>query len=104
MRNSCRVERILNVLYKYYVLFLALKTGKHMFEIHWPRKMRHTMATVGVGTEIAPLFVKPKASLVGCNKYSWGLDISRYKCLHRDNIIANLPKNKLVPDTYVCLL
>ncbi|XP_060559283.1 SPRY domain-containing SOCS box protein 2-like [Ruditapes philippinarum] len=77
-----------------------LKTGKHMFEIYWPRNTRRLLATVGVGTDIAPLFVKPKESLVGCNKHTWGLDIARYKCLHRNEIITSLPKNKVVPDTF----
>ncbi|XP_053408378.1 protein gustavus-like [Mercenaria mercenaria] len=78
-----------------------LKKGKHLFEIHWPRTTRRLLATVGVGTKDAPLFVKPKDSLVGCNKYTWGLDIARYRCLHRDEMIAVMPRNKLVPDTFL---
>lgn len=81
--------------------FVALQKGKHIFEINWPRVTRSTLATVGVGNEHAPLVVKPKASLVGCNKYSWGLDIARYKCLHRDQQITTMPRNKLIPDTWV---
>lgn len=65
--------------------------------------MRSTHATAGVGTDDAPLFVKPKDSLVGCNKHSWGLDIVRRRVMHKGEMIVSVPKNGLVPDKYVCL-
>lgn len=77
-----------------------LSKGKHVFEIYWPSGHRGTMATVGVGTEEAPLFIKPKDSLVGSNGYSWGLDIARKRLLHRGEILGSMPKGGIVPDKF----
>jgi len=77
-----------------------LSKGKHLFEIYWPSQMRGTMATVGVGSETAPLFVKPKDSLVGCNKQSWGLDIARRRLIHNGQLQGGMPKNGFVPDKF----
>lgn len=74
-----------------------LSKGKHLFEITWPKDMRGTMATIGVGTDDAPLFVKPKDSLVGCNAQSWGLDIARRRLIHKGAMLGNMPKG-VVPD------
>ncbi|XP_053408380.1 protein gustavus-like isoform X2 [Mercenaria mercenaria] len=78
----------------------ALSKGKHVFEIYWPSGHRGTMATVGVGTEDAPLFVKPKDSLVGCNGFSWGLDIARKRLLHRGEMLGTMPRGGVVPDKF----
>lgn len=78
----------------------ALSKGKHVFEIYWPKSHRGTIATVGVGTEDAPLFVKPKDSLVGCNSNSWGLDIVKRKLFHKGQILGNMPKAGFVPDKF----
>ena len=80
------------------ICFLALSKGKHVFEIYWPSQMRSTHASIGVGTDDAPLFVKPKESLVGCNKKSWGLDIVRRRVTHEGKMLVSVPKNGLVPD------
>lgn len=77
-----------------------LSSGKHLFEIYWPTICRGTMASVGVGTKEAPLFVKPKDSLVGCNKSSWGLDIVRRRLLHGGEIVASTNKFGSVPDKF----
>lgn len=78
----------------------ALSKGKHVFEIYWPAGARGTMATVGVGTENAPLFVKPKDSLVGCNKETWGFDITRRRVLHNGQMLGTLPRAGMVPDKF----
>ncbi|XP_052254779.1 protein gustavus-like [Dreissena polymorpha] len=75
----------------------ALSKGKHVFEITWPIRFRDACASVGVGTKEAPLFVKPRDSLVGCNRHSWGLDISKCKALHKGEILCTYPRGKSVP-------
>ncbi|KAL4229169.1 SPRY domain-containing SOCS box protein 4 [Mactra antiquata] len=78
----------------------ALSKGKHVFEIYWPMSQRGTMATVGVGNADAPLYVKPKDSLVGCNKMSWGFDITRRRLLHNGQMLGTMPRAGMVPDKF----
>lgn len=77
-----------------------LSKGKHVFEIYWPTVGRGTHATAGVGTESAPMFVKPKDSLVGSNPKSWGLDIVRKKAVHNSQALTTCPRAGLVPDKF----
>lgn len=77
-----------------------LSKGKHVFEIFWPSIARGTLATVGVGTEDAPLFVKPRDSLVGCNRNSWGLDIVRRRIMDCGKMAGQMPKASPVPDKF----
>ncbi|XP_060559300.1 uncharacterized protein LOC132719538 isoform X1 [Ruditapes philippinarum] len=77
-----------------------LAKGKHVFEIYWPSRLRGTSATVGVGSDDAPLFVKPKDSLVGCNSFSWGLDIARKRLLHKGEMLGTMPRGGVVPDKF----
>ncbi|XP_052821306.1 protein gustavus-like [Mya arenaria] len=79
---------------------VALSKGKHVFEIVWPNVARDATATVGVGTEEAPLYVKPRDPLVGGNRHSWGYDIARCKALHKKEILATYPATKSVPDKF----
>ncbi|WAR21067.1 SPSB2-like protein, partial [Mya arenaria] len=76
----------------------ALSRGKHVFELYWPSGARGTTASVGVGSADAPLFVKPKDSLVGSNSYSWGLDIVRRRLIHKKQLLGTLPRTGMVPD------
>jgi hypothetical protein len=87
--------------FKSLISFSALSKGKHVFEIYWPSRLRGTSATVGVGSDDAPLFVKPKDSLVGCNSFSWGLDIARKRLLHKGEMLGTMPRGGVVPDKYV---
>lgn len=77
-----------------------LSKGKHVFEIYWPLFSRGTLATVGVGTENAPLFAKPRSSLVGGNRHSWGLDIARRRIMNCGTMAGQMPRASTVPDKF----
>ena len=77
----------------------ALDKGKHVFEINWPKDTRGLFATVGVGSSSADTFVKPRDSLVGKDRFSWGLDIARRKLVHRGQPTGNMPRG-MVPDKF----
>ena len=77
----------------------ALEKGKHVFEINWLKDCRGLFATIGVGSGSADMFVKPRDSLVGKDRFSWGLDIARRKLVHRGQAIGNMPRG-MVPDKF----
>ena len=77
----------------------ALERGKHVFEIYWPKACRGLFATIGVGSSSADMFVKPRDSLVGKDRFSWGLDIARRKLVHRGQPTGNMPRG-MVPDKF----
>lgn len=79
------------------VFSTALDKGKHVFELFWPMGHRSQFATVGVGSSEAKMFIKPRESLIGCDRFSWGLDIARRKLIHRGEITGSMPRN-IVPE------
>lgn len=76
-----------------------LSKGKHVFEIHWPMGHRSQFASVGVGSDEAKMFIKPRESLIGCDRHSWGLDIARRKLIHRGAITGSMPRS-VVPEKF----
>lgn len=56
--------------------------GLHVYEIHWPRRLRGTHASVGVATAAAPLRCGGYWSLVGADSESWGWDVARNRLVH----------------------
>ena len=89
-------------MYKRFLLSPALSKGKHVFEIVWPQHHRGTHASVGVASDDCPLYCKPKDSLPGVNKVSWGYDIARKLIVHNAERVANMTTMGMVPDKYVC--
>ena len=69
-----------------------------MFEIHWPKKERGLFATVGVGSDNAELFCKPRDSLVGKDRFSFGLDIARRKLVTKGQATQGMPAGGFVPE------
>lgn len=76
-----------------------LSKGKHVFEIYWLSNHRSQYAQVGVGSDAAKLFCKPRDSLIGIDRNSWGLDIARRKLIHNGQITGTMPKTA-VPDKF----
>lgn len=76
-----------------------LSSGKHVFEIYWLSNHRSQYAQVGVGSDAAKMFCKPRDSLIGMDNQSWGLDIARRKLIHRGEIKGTMPKTT-VPDKF----
>ena len=68
-----------------------------MFEIIWLSNHRSQYAQVGVGSDKAKMFCKPRDSLIGMDANSYGLDIARRKLIHRGEIVGTMPKTA-VPD------
>ena len=70
-----------------------------MFEIHWPKDERGLFATVGVGSENAELFCKPRDALVGKDRFSFGLDIARRKLVTKgQSLQQGMPPSGFVPE------
>lgn len=69
--------------------------GKHTFEIVYPMSHRGMEATVGVGTETAPLHVKGRVALVGHNKHSWGICLRARRAFHKNAIVKKYPQTQV---------
>ncbi|XP_052264579.1 protein gustavus-like [Dreissena polymorpha] len=78
----------------------GLMRGKHVFEIYWPTDFRDACATVGIGTEEAPLHSKPRCSLIGASKHSWGLNIVKCRVFHNGEIQFVYPREKRIPSRF----
>ena len=71
--------------------------GKHTFEIVYPEGHRGTDATVGVGVEEAPLYVKGRRPLVGNDKFSWGVCLRTRRAFHKGVIVKKYPQSQVSP-------
>lgn len=63
-------------------------SGKHVFEVIWPKGMRGTSASIGVGTDEAPLFVKGSKTLIGMTSRSFGMDLTRHRVYNKATAIG----------------
>ncbi|KAK3577705.1 hypothetical protein CHS0354_032697 [Potamilus streckersoni] len=80
---------------------VGLETGKHVFEVFWPVEDRGTHASVGVCSSKAPLYWKPKTSLVGMNDVSVGLDIGRRRIIYEGEPKKIYPRIMHVPEKFL---
>ncbi|KAL5010904.1 hypothetical protein ScPMuIL_013209 [Solemya velum] len=78
-------------------------SGKHVFEITWPKDKRGVYAQVGLGTTRAPLNCRGAASLVGMTNQSWGLDIVRRRVIHKGEVSSICPSQNgiFVPEKFL---
>ncbi|KAL8604275.1 hypothetical protein ACOMHN_023645 [Nucella lapillus] len=76
-------------------------SGKHVFEIIYPAAMRGSEATVGVGTDDAPLYAKGKVPLVGFTRESWGISLRTKRAFHRNAMVKKFPITQIaLPDRF----
>ena len=54
----------------------GFNSGKHAFEIIFPRSMRGKRSSIGVGTKYSELDNNQPTTLVGKAAVSWGIDLS----------------------------
>ena len=77
-----------------------------MWEIHWDRTERGSLAVVGVATPHAPLQCLGYAPLVGIDSESWGWNLSNKQLMHdgqQGTYPASCP-GILVPDSIYVIL
>ncbi|XP_076456074.1 F-box/SPRY domain-containing protein 1-like [Babylonia areolata] len=80
-------------------------SGKHAFEVFYPVALRGAEATVGVGTESAPLYAKGKVALVGSTKDSWGISLRTKRSFHRNAMVKKYPiTQRELPDKFYMYL
>ncbi|PVD37247.1 hypothetical protein C0Q70_04243 [Pomacea canaliculata] len=76
-------------------------SGKHTFEIHFPKELRGQCASVGVGLDSAALHSKGRVALVGNNKSSWGLDLCARRTFHAGAMVKKYPQTQeFLPDKF----
>ncbi|ESO96514.1 hypothetical protein LOTGIDRAFT_159930 [Lottia gigantea] len=80
-------------------------SGKHVFTIVFPEELRGTEASVGVGMESASLHEKGRITLVGDNRYSWGIDLRTRRAVHKKKPMKRYPvTQEALPDIFYMYL
>lgn len=82
------------------------ESGKHVFEVFWPRSCRASADAIGVGTDAAPLEIKPVKTLVGLTSQSWGYAINRRRVVRNSNVLKGpYPAHlTVIPDRFLMYL
>ncbi|XP_052093727.1 protein gustavus-like [Mytilus californianus] len=81
-------------------------SGKHVFEIVFPSKMRGKHSSIGVGTKDSELDHKSSTSLVGKAAVSWGIDLSTQKVFVNGRLTRRYPRKLFskLPDVFFMYL
>lgn len=84
----------------------GFSTGKHVFEIVFPVKVRAPYASIGIGTKNSELHAKKPMSLVGQANYSWGIDLASKKVFSNGLLVGKFPDSifSKIPDRFYMYL
>lgn len=69
----------------------GFSTGKHVFEVVFPKKARRPYGSIGIGTKHTELHLQKATTLVGKSKYSWGVDLSSKKVFSNGLLVGKFP-------------
>lgn len=70
----------------------GFSTGKHVFEVVFPKKARRPYGSIGIGTKHTELHLQKATTLVGKSKYSWGVDLSSKKVFSNGLLVGKFPE------------